>query len=383
MEKDERQALFIYERGKSIMNSAVTKQEYLEAVSYFAQISDFNDSADLMSECIRLSENAEKDEVYNKAIDTMRGDSIEDYRRSLWLFDSIPDWRDSAQMAQLCRQTIEGRIANQEKKKRRIRIIIISAVSVVLIAIIATVVIVDVVLSSKYDRAEKYYESEKYAKAYKLYDELDGFNDSDEKIEKIKAEGKKLARNMADKGEYKKAYDLLVGIGMSSKEYSLMSAYKSAMNGDYKSAVKSGLTEIIIPEGVTSIKSDEFRDCTELKKITLPSSLERISDGAFYGCVELQRVVFAEGCQLKSIGVSAFQNCSALKEITITSKVTTIGKNAFTGCTSLKTANFKFTGNWKITVEGEKIKFESSEIADSKLAAEILTDIVSEFSLTR
>ena len=70
MEKDERQALFIYERGKSIMNSAVTKQEYLEAVSYFAQISDFNDSADLMSECIRLSENAEKDEVYNKAIDT-------------------------------------------------------------------------------------------------------------------------------------------------------------------------------------------------------------------------------------------------------------------------------------------------------------------------
>ncbi len=383
MEKDERQTLFIYERGKSIMRNAATKQEYLEAVSYFAQISDFNDSADLMSECIRLSENAEKDEVYNKAMDAMRGDSVEDYRRALGLFDSISDWRDSAQMAQLCRQRIEGRIANQAKKKRRIRIIIISAVSVVLIAIIATVVIVDAVFSSKYDRAEKYYERKEYAKAYKLYDELDGFNNSDKKIAKIRDEGKKLALEMANKGEYKEAYNLLVEIGISPKEYSLMSAYKSAMNGDYKSAVKSGLTEIFIPEGVTSIKSDEFRACTELKKITLPSSLERINNDAFYGCVELQKVVFSEGCQLKSIGVSAFQNCSALKEITITSKVTVIEKNAFTGCTSLKTANFKFTGNWRITVKGEKIKFESSEIADSKLAAEILTDIGSEFTLIR
>ncbi|MBR4014435.1 MAG: leucine-rich repeat domain-containing protein [Clostridia bacterium] len=383
MEHDDKQKLFIYERGVSIMRKATTKQEYLEAVAYFGQIPDFNDSSELMTQCLELSKNAEKNEIYDRAIDAMRGDSEEDYRRALGLFCSIADWRDSESKAQLCRNRIQARI-NQRAKKKKIKIIVVtSIISAILLSAIITTVVVDTVLKSKYNSAERSFKNGKYAKAYELYDELDGYKDSIEKIEEIENECKKLAKDMAAKGEYGEAYELMTSVGMTAKDYPIINAYKYAMNKEYKNAVKAGLTEIIIPAGVTSISSDEFRDCQELKRITFPSTLETIGANAFYGCTSLQAVVFPEKCALKSIGANAFKNCSALQDITIPINVTTIGKGAFADCGGLKKIYFEFTGNWGITVEGEKIRFDSSEMADPTTAAVAVLMVNEEFALSR
>ncbi len=72
----------------------------------------------------------------------------------------------------------------------------------------------------------------------------------------------------------------------------------------------SQLTEVIIPDGVTSIGVTAFFDCYSLSKITLPNSITSISKGAFSGC-------------------------SSLATITIPNSVTTIGDYAFNGCASL------------------------------------------------
>lgn len=98
----------------------------------------------------------------------------------------------------------------------------------------------------------------------------------------------------------------------------------------------SYLTAITLPDGLESIGSYAFRDCTSLTAIEIPSSITSIGTSAFNGCTSLEAVTLLEG--LQSIGVAAFRNCSALTSIDIPASVTSIGKSTFDGCTSLAAA---------------------------------------------
>ena len=100
------------------------------------------------------------------------------------------------------------------------------------------------------------------------------------------------------------------------------------------------VTELIIPEGVTSIGDYAFYNCNSLTSVTIPASVTEIGDYAFYGCNNLSKVTFEENSQLKTIGNLAFNNCSSLTEITIPASVTQIVDSAFSGCYNLKTVTF-------------------------------------------
>ena len=52
------------------------------------------------------------------------------------------------------------------------------------------------------------------------------------------------------------------------------------------------IRSITIPEGVTQIGSDAFRDCTELTSICFPEGLERICSYAFENCKALKEIEF-------------------------------------------------------------------------------------------
>ena len=54
---------------------------------------------------------------------------------------------------------------------------------------------------------------------------------------------------------------------------------------------RNDLQEIIVPNGITTIVSEAFMDCTSLITITLPDSLQRIDFNAFVGCNALQKVI--------------------------------------------------------------------------------------------
>lgn len=92
-------------------------------------------------------------------------------------------------------------------------------------------------------------------------------------------------------------------------------------------------TQIVIPEGVTTIVESAFEDCHNLKEVVLPSTLEVIEESAFEECQSLKSLCFPEG--LKKIGPRAFKECSQLRSVTFGTLLEEIGYEAFQSCHAL------------------------------------------------
>ena len=50
---------------------------------------------------------------------------------------------------------------------------------------------------------------------------------------------------------------------------------------------EKGVTDIVIPDGVTEIGEYAFEECTSLQSITIPDSVTEIANDAFDGCKNL------------------------------------------------------------------------------------------------
>lgn len=142
---------------------------------------------------------------------------------------------------------------------------------------------------------------------------------------------------------------------------------------------KSSLTEVYLPDNLTSIPQNAFRYCSALTQVSA-SGITSIGSNAFYNCkklsnFDLSKVVTISdnafrACSkfnptdlssVSSIGASAFYNtaisevvipeglytinaevfsyCTRLSKVTLPNTVTSIGNNAFNYCTSLTTIN--------------------------------------------
>ncbi len=62
----------------------------------------------------------------------------------------------------------------------------------------------------------------------------------------------------------------------------------------YTYYIPSSLKNIIISEGVTSIGSDAFYNCTSLTSVTIPSTVTKIGISAFYKCTSLKSVCITD-----------------------------------------------------------------------------------------
>lgn len=96
---------------------------------------------------------------------------------------------------------------------------------------------------------------------------------------------------------------------------------------------KFGVTEVVIPDGVTSIGERAFSDCRNLTSIAIPEGVTSIGEFAFSSCKSLTNIVIPEG--VTSIGKGAFFVCSRLTSIIIPEGVTSIRWGTFNGCRSL------------------------------------------------
>ena len=95
-------------------------------------------------------------------------------------------------------------------------------------------------------------------------------------------------------------------------------------------------TFVEIPDTVTSIGDEAFKNNTSMVSVSIPDSVKSIGDSAFYGCTSLLGVVIPDS--VEKTGRCAFQKCSKLASayLPVNEKLTVINTGTFYECMSLK-----------------------------------------------
>ncbi len=124
---------------------------------------------------------------------------------------------------------------------------------------------------------------------------------------------------------------------------------------------KTGISEIVIGEGITDIGSYAFYGMSNLTKLSLPASLRKIGFYSFTLATKLDEINLPD--KLEVIGAGAFYS-AAIEDIVIPKTVTYIGESAFY---STKYYN-ELKDTFVIVGDGILLKYngESSELAIPK-----------------
>ncbi len=178
------------------------------------------------------------------------------------------------------------------------------------------------------------------------------------------------------------------------------------------------ITDIVVPEGVTTIEQLAFNYCASLKTVSLPTTLTTIGDCAFQGCSSMESIVVADGnttfdsrdncnaiiktsdnelivgCSttiipasvtaiannafrassitdvtipegVKTIGTSAFDRCGLLKTVILPSTLNKIGYGAFQVCNSL-TDIYAYPDSNSVTLADDIWAFMDADLWSSK-----------------
>ncbi len=98
------------------------------------------------------------------------------------------------------------------------------------------------------------------------------------------------------------------------------------------------VTDVTIPNGITTIDNEAFYNCIALTNVTIPNSVTSIGDGAFQGCTGLTSVTIPGS--VTTIGISVFRECTGLTNVTLSNGIESIGRYAFNDCEQLTSITF-------------------------------------------
>ncbi len=97
---------------------------------------------------------------------------------------------------------------------------------------------------------------------------------------------------------------------------------------------RSGLSFIILPDGLTYIGNEAFAECSELVNIRIPDSVTTIGMSAFNNNPLLRSVKLPDG--ITEISGNTFANCSMLESVTFGKNIETVRWSVFYNCQNLR-----------------------------------------------
>lgn len=199
-----------YSRAKKRMHDAKTEGTYKEAAQLFEKISEYKDSDILAKECYDKAETARKDAIYDAGKSKMADGDVAGYKEAIKILSSVSGWKDADEKIAECESKIAEIEANEEAERiererkveeailkakekvaaRKKKIKKLTAIVVPVACIIVSFVILlnfVIIPNGKYNDAIMLMNQGKYSEAIVAFEMLDGYKDSEEQIEVIKA----------------------------------------------------------------------------------------------------------------------------------------------------------------------------------------------------
>lgn len=90
------------------------------------------------------------------------------------------------------------------------------------------------------------------------------------------------------------------------------------------------VTDIVIPDGVTSIPDKAFYEASGIESVIISDTVKEMGDYTFCGCTSLKNVEIGNG--VEHVGASAFYGCTSLSNVELGTNITSISDSAFVGC---------------------------------------------------
>ncbi len=153
----------------------------------------------------------------------------------------------------------------------------------------------------------------------------------------------------------------------------------------------SYLTEIKIPDSVSRLESYLFSSCVRLTSVSIPNTIEYVDAYAFYGCSALPYnaydnayylgneenpylvLIKAKNTNITSCEINdgsrillqySFKDCSLLNEISVPSNVVYINEDSFVGCSSLSAINVEEENTNYTSIDGLWVDKNKTKIID-------------------
>lgn len=105
----------------------------------------------------------------------------------------------------------------------------------------------------------------------------------------------------------------------------------------------TSLTEVSLPDTLSTIRSSVFQDCTSLTSIHIPDSVTFLGNSAFQGCTSLESVTIGSG--VTSLGAGTFRDCTSLRQVVLSEGLQWVDTRVFYNCKSLTSVTFPDTVN--------------------------------------
>ncbi|MDE7089305.1 MAG: leucine-rich repeat domain-containing protein, partial [Prevotella sp.] len=128
----------------------------------------------------------------------------------------------------------------------------------------------------------------------------------------------------------------------------------SAFNANRQNNVKA----INLPSTLIEIKDNAFEGCKGVTQIIMPNGVTSIGSYAFKDCENLAELNWRDLTNLESIGAQAFYECKSLKSLVLPSKLSTINTQAFSYCSALTSISI---------IENDHFKSETNCLIDKTL----------------
>ena len=154
-----------------------------------------------------------------------------------------------------------------------------------------------------------------------------GSEDTEEPIESASSQEETTESESVD--ESTDAEEEQTEITESAADLTVSSASDFVISDGVLTSYTGTDADVVIPEGVVTIKADAFKNNTTIKTVRFSSTVTTIGNNAFYGCRNLKSINFSSS--VRSIGAYAFYGCSSLGPVDLNEGLETIGNSAFAG----------------------------------------------------